>query len=380
MKKSLFALCALVALISCQSLKEEWQPVFTFGDNEPAAKALYTEATLPGFSGTWTTIKDLKAMYKSGGVELGNIWIKGQVISDDHEGNVYRELYIQDATGGIDVKIGKTSLYSDYTRGQWVYVNCEGLTLGAYNGMPQLGIESDKTATNEYETSYIDLQALINQHIFRGEKADPLEAVTISEADLKTAISRGYTGELWGKLVRIEGLKYGAKSTYSTDSYKRIFILLYVDQYKDKKSGDNRVFCSQKTYGVNTWAMSKAKFLEYLNNGNFDECQTNGKLGMNDLFTAFDKENTKTVKEMLRENAVAVTTSQYFHLGATPVQIRTSGYSKFADTEIDPSVIGDPSKSNDSDCAPITVTGILTIYNGSAQLTLVDNPSESVIL
>ena len=378
MKKLLIAFAALAAFVSCQSLKEEWQPVFTFGDNEPDAFVPYTEATLPGFSGTFTTIKDLKAMYKTGGVELGNVWIKGQVISDDREGNVYRELYIQDATGGIDVKIGKSSLYSEFTRGQWVYVKCEGLTLGAYNGMPQLGLEKDQNS--EYETSYIDLQELINRHVFRGEQATALAPAVVSEADIKAAIAAGFTGELWGKLVQIQGLKYGASSTYKTDNYKRIFILLYVDQYKDKKSGDNRVFCSQKTYGVNTWAMSKAKFLEYLDGGNFDECQTNGKLGMNDAFTAFDKDNTKTVKEMLRENAVAVTTSHFFHIGETPVQIRTSGYTKFSDVEIVPAIIGDPNASDDADCAPVTVTGILTIYNGAAQLTLVDNPAVSVIM
>ena len=378
MKKLLIAFAALAAFVSCQSLKEEWQPVFTFGDNEPDAFVPYTEATLPGFSGTFTTIKDLKAMYKTGGVELGNVWIKGQVISDDREGNVYRELYIQDATGGIDVKIGKSSLYSEFTRGQWVYVKCEGLTLGAYNGMPQLGLEKDQNS--EYETSYIDLQELINRHVFRGEQATALAPAVVSEADIKAAIAAGFTGELWGKLVQIQGLKYGASSTYKTDNYKRIFILLYVDQYKDKKSGDNRVFCSQKTYGVNTWAMSKAKFLEYLDGGNFDECQTNGKLGMNDAFTSFDKDNTKTVKEMLRENAVAVTTSHYFHIGETPVQIRTSGYAKFSDVEIVPAIIGDPNASDDADCAPVTVTGILTIYNGAAQLTLVDNPTVSVIM
>ena len=378
MKKLLIAFAALAAFVSCQSLKEEWQPVFTFGDNEPDAFVPYTEATLPGFSGEFTTIKALKEMYKTGGVELGNVWIKGQVISDDREGNVYRELYIQDATGGIDVKIGKSSLYSEFTRGQWVYVKCEGLTLGAYNGMPQLGLEKDQNS--EYETSYIDLQELINRHVFRGEQATALAPAVVSEADIKAAIAAGFTGELWGKLVQIQGLKYGASSTYKTDNYKRIFILLYVDQYKDKKSGDNRVFCSQKTYGVNTWAMSKAKFLEYLDGGNFDECQTNGKLGMNDAFTSFDKDNTKTVKEMLRENAVAVTTSHYFHIGETPVQIRTSGYAKFSDVEIVPAIIGDPNASDDADCAPVTVTGILTIYNGAAQLTLVDNPSVSVIM
>ena len=46
-------------------------------------------------------------------------------------------------------------MYSDYHPGQWVYVDCAGLRLGAYNGMPQLGIE-DESGKND--TAYIDAQ------------------------------------------------------------------------------------------------------------------------------------------------------------------------------------------------------------------------------
>ena len=373
MKKIVIALSAILAVVSCQSLKEEWQPVFTFGDNAPAEFKPWTEQELMskyGFT-EFTTIKALKSMYKTPGVEITqNIWIKGQVISSDRNGNVYRELYIQDETGGIDVKVGKSSLYSDFKLGQWVYVRCASLTLGSYSGMPQLGLDDP---TGEYETSYIDLSVIVDQHVFKGAYAAPLAPAVVDEDQLKAALARGYQHELWGKYVTIKGLQYGAPTQYSTDSYKRIFILLYVDQYKDKKDGANRVFCSQKTYGVTTWAMTKNKFLEYLDGGHFDECSTNGGKGMNDIF---DPDTGLTVKQTLRNNAVAVTTSQYFHLGETAVQIRTSGYAKFADAEIDPAIIGDP---NDKDGALIDVTGILTIYNGAAQFTLVDDPSISVV-
>ena len=214
---------ALVALSSCKSLKEEWDPVFTFKDKDPGAAKLYTEADLKefGFPGTWTTIGDLKALYKSGGIELGgNYWIKGQVISTDITSNIYRELYIQDQTGGIDVKLGKSSLYSEYKLGQWVYVKCSGLTLGAYNGMPQLGMEPDNTSTNEYETSYIDVQAIIDQHVWKGAYDTPLQPIVVSEADLKTALAKGYTGELWGKLVTVPGLKYDKQMSECLDNWK----------------------------------------------------------------------------------------------------------------------------------------------------------------
>lgn len=381
MKKLLIAFAALAALVSCQSLKEEWQPVFTFGDNEPAEFAPYTEATLPGFSGTFTTIHDLKALYKSKPLEVsGNVWIKGQVISSDVTGNVYRELYIQDETGGIDVKIGKSSLYSEFTLGQWVYVYCDGLTLGAYNGMPQLGLAADETSTNEYETSYIDVQAIINQHIFRGAQDTPLTPAVVTEEDIKAAIAAGFTGELWGKLVKIEGMKYG----------NQIFALFYPNSNLPHKSGnpENRVFLSDKgTWGITTWSCSKAGYINYLKSGAWDEAEVgSGATRYGSIATttprsagltgktldSFAPYEDTTFKEIMIKFAVANYVSHYFKVGSTDVQVRTSGYAKFADVELDPA-LRDGSKTAD-------IIGILTIYSGAAQFTLVDEPSKSVIV
>ena len=77
-------------------------------------------------------------------------------------------------------------------------------------------------------------------------------------------------------------------------------------------------------------------------------------------------------------NASALTISQYFSLGNTSVQIRTSGYSRFCDTEIDPAILGDKDAST-FDGASIDVTGILTIYNGAAQFTLVEDPRDDAV-
>ena len=80
---------------------------------------------------------------------------------------------------------------------------------------------------------------------------------------------------------------------------------------------------------------------------------------------------TSDIKATLRDNAVAVTMSQYFSVGTTPVQIRTSGYSRFADTQIDPAILGADGATT-SDGIPIDITGILTLYDGAAQFTLID--------
>ena len=342
MRKTIYLFAAaLLALASCQ----EWEPVFTlsYGDVEAAApQSLQVTATI-------AQLKDLYEKHGALKIEDDNMVIAGKVISDDHSGNIYRELYIKDDTG--------------------VYVRCGGLTIGQYNGMPQLGVEDP---TGEYETAYLDSRYLIDAHVVKGAQGEPVQPRIVTEAELNEALQVGYTHEIWGQLVTIADLQYGAKGSYASDHFKRIFILLYVDPFKDKKASTNRVFCSSETYGVTTWAMSKNKFLEYLDAGCFDKCGTSDK-GMNDVF---DELSGLTVKESIRANASAVTTSQYFHLPkGLPVQIRTSGFAKFADTEIDPAILGNPDAQDGALC---TATGIVTVYNGAVQLALVDGDSVKV--
>ena len=360
-KRILIVAAATLALAAC----EEWQPVFTgeYGD-----VYMYEAAELEVTS-TIAHLKELYAKYGVLKIQDDDMVIAGKVISDDHSGNVYRELYLQDETGVISIKIGLSSLYSDYRLGQTVYVRCGGLTIGQYNGMPQLGVEDP---TGEYETAYLDNRYLIDAHVVKGAKGEPVQPRVVTEAELNEALQVGYTHEIWGQLVTIADLQYGAKGSYASDHFKRIFILLYVDPFKDKKASTNRVFCSSETYGVTTWAMSKNKFLEYLDAGCFDKCGTSDK-GMDDVF---DELSGLTVKESIRANASAVTTSQYFHLPqGLPVQIRTSGYAKFADTEIDPAILGNPDAQDGALC---TATGIVTVYNGAVQLALVDGDSVKV--
>lgn len=318
------AAVSLAALVSC----DEWEPVFT-GDYGKAD--VYTPVTLTPN----TTILDLKKLYTTPGTPVtisDDIVIGGQVISEDRSGNVYKSLYIQDETGGIELKLGKNGLYNDYKLGQWVYVKCSGLTLGAYNGMVQLGWESNDS---KYETSYIEVQYIIDTHIFRGEIGTPVEAKKVAEADLLKE-------ENVGCYVELDGLTYSDK----------IFLLVYIDPNKDTSDNDNRIFFSDKSWGVTTWAMSKQGFLNYLNSGAFDEGKTNTGRKVTDL------------KKELTKNASAYTISQYFKMGSIDIQIRTSGYSKFADTQIDKKILDEGAKIN--------VKGILTTYKGSAQFTLID--------
>ena len=69
------------------------------------------------------SIAALKAMHASGGYEAINtdIIISGTVIADDKSGNLYKELYIQDATGGIAIEMDGTNLYTQFPVGRKVF-------------------------------------------------------------------------------------------------------------------------------------------------------------------------------------------------------------------------------------------------------------------
>ena len=373
MKKSLIITAALLALASC-GLKEEFQPVFTGKYPAPEPERYWSDEDF----GRITSIADLVSGYTIGQPKvLGSTVIKGTVSTTDRPGNFYKSFYIQDETGGIEIKVGKNGLYNDYLLGQTVYVDCEDLTLGMYGyksgnyggmGMAQLGF-SDPSGS--YETSYMEIPLLIDAHVLRGNPSElhPVTPAVITSAsqlpDPKTATQA--TNKLIGSMVTLKGLTYG----------NEVFCLLYLDSNQDKKSYTNRVFLSSSnssdpTCGITTWAMSKEKMTEYLYSGIWDEC----KVGSGNTYAEDEKGNTLTVGSYRGENGLydasingfngiertAYSVSQYFKLGSTDIQIRTSGFCKFCDVEIDPDVL--------SGKATIDVTGVLTLYQGSFQLVV----------
>ena len=373
MKKSLIITAALLALASC-GLKEEFQPVFTGKYPAPEPERYWSDEDF----GSITSIADLVSGYTIGQPKLlTNTVIKGVVTTTDRPGNFYKSFYIQDETGGIEIKVGKNGLYNDYLLGQTVYVDCEDLTLGMYGyksgnyggmGMAQLGF-SDPSGS--YETSYMEIPLLIDAHVLRGNPSElhPVTPAVITSASQlpnpKTATQA--TNKLIGSMVTLKGLTYG----------NEVFCLLYLDSNQDKKSYTNRVFLSSSnssdpTCGITTWAMSKEKMTEYLYSGIWDEC----KVGSGNTYAEDEEGNTLTVGSYRGENGLydasingfngiertAYSVSQYFKLGSTDIQIRTSGFCKFCDVEIDPDVL--------SGKATIDVTGVLTLYQGSFQLVV----------
>ena len=373
MKKITIILSAII-LAGCM----EFSPLA--GDYPaPQPEKLYVEADLGDMPRK--TIAEVKAMYETGPVTFTeDFYIKGQVSTSDREGNFYRGFYIQDETSGIEIKVGKTGMYNFYKPAQWVYILCKGLTLGDYEGAKQIGKED---ITGEYESTYMDIQMLIDRHVLKGEIGEPVDTLDLSGKSI-------YSGskvieEYVGKLVKIDGLCYA----------NGIFCLMYVDPDLNHKLQSNRIFLDEgyeweagpaagavnlegkpvnQNWNVLTWGMTKARCEALLENGDFDSAYIG-----NDETALLGVADAEGVINRTKVEPSAYSVSQYFRLTNESTKkylaIRSSGYAKFADTQIPDKVLGMSSSGTIPDSGStekITVVGIFGVYREDPQLTLID--------
>ena len=398
MKKVFFTLATLVALVSCKELKEEWQPVVTFSYDEARFVPVNMDDEVN------TTIAELKALYTNHGTPVvidTDRTIKGQVVSSDEDGNVYREIYIQDATGGICLKLGRSSSYDDYKIGQVLYVRCEDLCIGEYGyktgnyggcGQLQLGLlgdgwqpylDGETTVQPEYETAYIDLMPIVKKHNFRGEILPESERIAtaspagsaLSSADFKD----GITNKEVGQLTLLKNVRIG-----NLDNKYEVFALFYPDPNLDhtKNESWNRIFMSDITaaignpaqypYGITTWALTKTRTEKHIENGDWDDVtmgddgqDENGNKSLATRYVDPAKFGYEGLyKDVFLAHSSAQSVSHYCTYDGAIVQVRTSGYARFADTELPEGFL--------KGTMQLDMLGIMSRYQGSAQFILLD--------
>jgi hypothetical protein len=154
-----------------------------------------------------TTIAELKAMFTSDLDSItDDIIIQGIVIANDESGNLYKTMYIRDHTAGIELKLDQTGLYNTYKLGQRVYIKCQGMYIGKYGGMQQIGYK--------FNNAIGRLPAiLIPNHLFRDSLPGQAPLPTITSIP-------GITTAHLGTLIRLDnvffeetGLPFAESST-----------------------------------------------------------------------------------------------------------------------------------------------------------------------
>jgi hypothetical protein len=114
-----------------------------------------------------------------------NAIITGIVISTDQYGSCYKEIFIQDETGGISIRTSNSAYYNKYPIGQRIFVKAKGLYLGNYisggnYGYYQLGLYGNG------RLEYLSAQSE-SQHLFRSGVPEslpkPKEIRKVSDID-----------------------------------------------------------------------------------------------------------------------------------------------------------------------------------------------------
>ncbi|SUX46985.1 DUF5689 domain-containing protein [Chryseobacterium indoltheticum] len=92
---------------------------------------------------TVKTIADIKQLNTTANwTEItGDFYVKAQVVANDATSNLYKYVYVEDATGGIRINMNKLDLFLDnrFRIGKDVYIKLKGLYLKDVNGEIQIG-------------------------------------------------------------------------------------------------------------------------------------------------------------------------------------------------------------------------------------------------
>lgn len=156
------------------------------------------------------TIRDLKAKNKSyspngSGDDTmridSNFTIAAIVIANDKSGNFYKQIVIQDNTGGIALNIDDYRLYANYPVGRKIYVKLQGMMLSYNGGTPVLGASVD-----DRKASVGLSGSQVGQHIVKASTGHVAQDTVVD-----FEVVRNYTvadEQLLNRLITIKGLQF----------------------------------------------------------------------------------------------------------------------------------------------------------------------------
>src|SRR5690606_34210918 len=159
------------------------------------------------------TLEEVKALYINQTYvfpENTTDVIEGYVSSSDETGNIYKTIFIQDArenpTQGFVISVDAVSTYTRFPQGSKIYIKLNGLALGTYGGLVQLGVKDMAPGAAANGVARIP-EKMVATHIFKScEEPKPIVPKTMTLAELGTANDR-----FLGCLVQIPDAEFDAK-------------------------------------------------------------------------------------------------------------------------------------------------------------------------
>ena len=132
-------------------------------------------------------------------------YIRAVVVSSDEGGNYYKSMVIQDATGGVELELDMTGLYNFYPVGQKIVLVCNGLVLGDYGKLPQIGWIYNETQVGRINSLFINKYIIKDGVPSLKNLPKPL---TNDEIDYSTDFDAKVVNQDINKLVRLENVTF----------------------------------------------------------------------------------------------------------------------------------------------------------------------------
>ncbi|WFB64391.1 DUF5689 domain-containing protein [Sphingobacterium sp. WM] len=164
--------------------------------NEPTYKGKLANITIKQLKDRFKDIKDPFFLEEE-------LVIKGVVSANDESGNIYKQIYIQDGTGGINIGVEQNSVYATYQVGQEVYVNLKELYILKYGGELQVGLGT----TNANRISWQSFKEKVQMHSWPNPSNVKPRQVSFDKL----------TDDLVHQLVEVTDIRFsnGGKKTFS---------------------------------------------------------------------------------------------------------------------------------------------------------------------
>ncbi len=180
------------------------------------------------------TIRDLRAIHFTGNFEhiINDFIIEGIVVADDRKDNFYKSIVLQDSTAGITICMDGTGLYNDYPVGRKIAVKLNGLWMGDYAKMIQLGSGIDKSNPSFLGIAAIPVplfdrfiikkslnNAIIPKHVRLDQLNDSLQSCLITIDNIEFAITD--TGKTYADAINKLSVNATVKTCGGGSSYIR---------------------------------------------------------------------------------------------------------------------------------------------------------------
>lgn len=176
-------LLAIISIGFSSCNKKFDEPAGTTELGVKANKTIKQLLALGGPSGSFIPIND-------------TIIVSGIVSANDKSGNIYKEIYFQDATGAIALELDGTGLYTSFPVGREIAVLCKGLWMANVNGMKKL---CTRTVANNVPSMYGIPSAAISNYVRKGRLNQPITPQIVTLGQLNA--------DLQGVLVKLENFE-----------------------------------------------------------------------------------------------------------------------------------------------------------------------------